>query len=235
MKKYILIGLLLTAPVWADDKKQEKPKTEKKEIKPEKEEPKDETKSEEDPIKAIVNLMREAESRLNDVDENIDENQRKIVEAMKFGDKIQTSLGDLIKQLEDKMTQQSENSGQSGQSKSSKSKQDQSKKNDSEKSSNGKSKAQMEREKKDEEKRKGSNPGPNKRENTATNTGNNESGKSPGDNPGKQGELNSKKEDNEKWGNLPAKLHEDAAKARKAPIPEKWREAIEQFRKTTVD
>ena len=42
--------------------------------------------------------------------------------------------------------------------------------------------------------------------------------------------LESPSQDARPWGNLPAKLHEDAQKARQKDPPERWREHIERFR-----
>lgn len=222
MNKYLICSLLLISPVWADDKKEEKPKIEKKEIKPEESKPK-KSDSKEDPIKIILDLMRETESRLNEIEDDALENQRKIIEAMKFGDKVKVGLDDLIKNFETKLDQESKNEKEmQNQSNSSQSKPKQSEQD----------RLKMQKEKEEAEKRKGANPEFNKPEDTATKTSNN--GKNKGNSENKEeNKLNSNKQDSGQWGDLPAKLHEDASKARKAPVPEKWREAIEKYRQAT--
>ncbi len=58
--------------------------------------------AEENPLPKILDLMKEAEARLNDADpgEYTQEDQKKIVEAMKFEDKARAALDDLIKKIE---------------------------------------------------------------------------------------------------------------------------------------
>ena len=54
------------------------------------------------PLPKILDLMKEAEARLNDADpgEYTQEDQKKIVEAMKFEDKARAALDVLIKKIE---------------------------------------------------------------------------------------------------------------------------------------
>jgi hypothetical protein len=58
--------------------------------------------AEENPLPKILDLMKEAEARLNDADpgEYTQQDQKKIVEAMKFEDKARAALDDLIKKIE---------------------------------------------------------------------------------------------------------------------------------------
>ena len=239
---FLCLTLVLANPIFADEGKPKTQSTEedlkKNEVK-KKEEKKEEERvetgdSEENPLPKIVDLMKEIESRLNDSQDgtDVEDKQKKIVEAMKFGSKATTALDDLIKKLEDQMTKSSQTQSSSKNQPQSKS---QSKPETPEQKAarEQRDRSKMEREKKDEEKRKAANPGPNKKEDASTKVANNSKEKA-GKSDDKAQFGNDPKGVAGQWGSLPAKLHSDAVKARDSVVPERWREKIDKYREAVA-
>ena len=190
----------------------------------------------ENPLLKILDLMKEVETRLNDTDagEFTQEDQKKIVEAMKFEDKAKTALDDLIKKIEDMQQQQQ------SQSQSQSQEQDQQKKKQQQQNETPEQKKQreeqerkrQEQEKQEEQKRQRQNPQqqqqpkkPQDQQPQKQPQKKNE-GKLP---PDQRGPLDTPANDTRRWGDLPAKLHGDMEKARRQDPPSRWREQIEPY------
>jgi hypothetical protein len=190
------------------------------------------------PLAKILDLMKEAETRLNDtdLDEVTQKEQKKIVEAMKFEDKSKAALDDLIKKIEDMQNQQQQ---QQQNQKNQSQQQKQSSGSQSEKNETPEQKKQRERqekqrqqkEKQDAERKQRQNPNqkpdPRDAKNKDQQKKQQQAGKTPP--PDSSSPPDSTANDKNRWGDLPAKLHEDADRARGEKIPERWRDQFEHY------
>lgn len=254
------LGLALCgggSPAWADAKG-DKEKAEKELDKAEKGQKKDGEAVPpeqgpnplENPLEKILELMKGVEDRLFEADtgEFTQAEQKKLVEALRFEEKTQKALDELIDKIQNSQSQSSSSSS-SQQQKDEQQKKQQQQKN--QQNQQQKSKQQQEKEKEQErqrqaqrEKEQQKNMSKEEREKQEREkqekqkqeqakqdekTGKQEhrTASSPED---QEGKLNDAAGASGRWGNLPAKLFQDANNVRNRPTPARYKRLIERYR-----
>lgn len=188
------------------------------------------------PLEKILELMRGVEDRLFEADtgEFTQEEQRKIVEAMRFEDKTSQALEELIRKIEEEMQNQQSSSGGGSSSDQQRQRQQQQRQQQQNQSETEEQRRErMEREKREEEQRRMEQQSqPQNQQNPQNDQeqrGQQErrEGRPPDDparldprDPGAAG----------RWGQLPAKLHQDAQNAQNQEPPARWSELIKRYR-----
>lgn len=191
---------------------------------------------EDNPLDKILELMRGVEDRLfeSDTGDFTQEEQRRIVEAMRFEDKTSQALEELIRKIEEQMQNQQSSSGGGGsdQQQQKKQQQDQQQQNQSE--TEEQRRQRQEREKREEEQRRMQQQNqPQQQQQQPRNDQEQraeqerregrppeEAGRGDPRDPGAAG----------RWGQLPAKLHQDAQNAQNQEPPARWAELIKRYR-----
>ncbi len=192
---------------------------------------------EDNPLDKILELMRGVEDRLfeSDTGDFTQEEQRKIVEAMRFEDKTSQALEELIRKIEEQMqNQQSSSSGGGSDQQQQQKKQQQGQQDQNE--TEEQRRQRQEREKREEEQRRmqqQNQPQNQQQQNQPQNAQEQRAeqerreGRPPEDpsrgdprDPGAAG----------RWGQLPAKLHQDAQNAQNQEPPARWSELIKRYR-----
>lgn len=195
---------------------------------------------EENPLPKILELMKNVEGRLFEADTGdfTQDEQRQIVEAMKFEEKTHEALEELIRKIEEQMQKQQQR--QQSQSSSSDQQQQKSQQNQNETPEQKRQREQeeqrrREREKREEEQRRmqqqqnQSQKQDQKPENDRQQRSEQEQkeGRPPQDD---QNPLDDSERRAGRWGQLPRKLHQDASNAANQPPPDRWRSLIERYR-----
>lgn len=193
---------------------------------------------EDNPLDKILELMRGVEDRLfeSDTGDFTQEEQRRIVEAMRFEDKTSQALEELIRKIEEQMQNQQSSSGGGGSDQQQQQKQQQQRDQQNQNETEEQRRQRQEREKREEEQRRmqqqnqpqqqqQQNQPQNDREQRAEQE--RREGRPPEDptgadprDPGAAG----------RWGQLPAKLHQDAQNAQNREPPSRWSELIKRYR-----
>lgn len=190
---------------------------------------------EDNPLDKILELMRGVEDRLfeSDTGDFTQEEQRRIVEAMRFEDKTSQALEELIRKIEEQMQNQQSSSGGGGSDQQQQQQKQQQQQNQSE--TPEQKRQREEREKREEEQRRmqQQNQPQQQQQNTPQNQQEQRAqqerreGQRPEDpssadprDPGAAG----------RWGQLPAKLHQDAQNAQNQEPPARWSELIKRYR-----
>jgi hypothetical protein len=245
---FVAASLFLASPAPGADSDDDKKKAEKQLKKAEEEQgkKKDEEKEappaldgEENPLPKIVDLMKKVEERLAGTDTGTytQEEQKKIVEALNLGDKAKSALDDLIKKIEE-MQQQMQGQGGEDQQKKQQQQQNQPKNETPEQRAEREKqeREKQEREKREEERRKSQNPQqkPKQEPKDSQKTKNDKKEKERRP-PEENANLDPRARQQGRWGDLPAKLHGDAEKARQEKVPERFRDEIEKYRQATSD
>lgn len=247
---------LLSAPAFAADEKGDKKKKEEEWKKLQKQQ-KSNKKVTKNPLKKILDLLKDIEDRLVDSDtgEWTQDEQRQVVEALKLQNNAVDELDKLINKIQDQQNQQQNQQNQQNQKQQQKnqknSKQDQKSQQDQRKNETPEQRRQRqerERRQKEQQRQKQLEKQRQKKQQQAKRqermkpkkpmsarrdkNDQKRKGKLP---PDQQGALRAKNGDARGWGNLPLKLHQDAEKARSEPIPERFRALIEGYRKRIED
>lgn len=234
------------APVFAGtDSDKEKKEKEWKELEKQQ---KGKLRKKENPLKKILDLLKDVEDRLVDADTGdwTQEEQRQVVEALKRQDQATKALDDLIEQIQ-KMQNQSQSQSQSQNQQQKKDQQKQGGKGRQQKR-NETPEQRRERERRERERQKRQKAEQQKKqlEKQKQQGKKNKKEKKP---KGAHDKKEPQKKDGAKmpeddqnplsprngkvspWGNLPLKLHLDAEKARNDPVPEDVKELINGYRK----
>lgn len=193
---------------------------------------------EDNPLDKILELMRGVEDRLfeSDTGDFTQEEQRKVVEAMRFEDKTSQALEELIRKIEEQMQNQQSSSGGGGSDQQQQQKQQQqSQQNPNE--TEEQRRQRQEREKREEEQRRMQQQNQPQQQQQSQNQPQNDreqraeqerrEGRRPEDpqrddprDPAAAG----------RWGQLPVKLHQDAQNAQNQEPPARWSELIKRYR-----
>ena len=206
---------------------------------------------EENPLPKILELMKQVEGRLFEADtgEFTQDEQRQIVEAMRFEDKTHEALEELIRKIEEEMQkqqqQQQSSSSSSEQQKQQQRQQQQDNQNETEEQRRQREQEQqrrMEQQRREEERRRMQQQQQNQQQNQQNQQPQNgqeqrtpqeqREGQPP---PDDQNPLNDPNGQAGPWGRLPRKLFQDAANARNHEPPSKFRSLIEQYRQRLAD
>ncbi|MGE0709977.1 MAG: hypothetical protein AB7N76_26010 [Planctomycetota bacterium] len=203
----------------------------------------------ENPLEKILKLMEEVEGRLfeSDTGKFTQDEQKKIIEAMRFEQKSHKALEELI----DKVQQQQDQQQSQSQSQDKNQQQQKNQKNQSQqdKKNQQRSKQQQERDKREEQKRQAQKDQQNKTEEQRKKE---EEERKKQEQQQKQNQQQDQKTAQQKregrppneangelgpdggaagrWGTLPSKLHQDAANARNRPTPSRWSRLINRYR-----
>ncbi|MBX3466908.1 MAG: hypothetical protein KF878_08415 [Planctomycetes bacterium] len=191
----------------------------------------------ENPLEKILELMRGVEDRLfeSDTGEFTQDEQRKIIEAMRFEDKTSQALEELIRKIEEEMQkqqQQQSSGGGSEQQQRQRQRQQQRQQQETEQERQ----QRMERERQEEERRRmqqQNQPQQQQQQNQPQNDreqrGQQErrEGRPPED-PARADPR--ERERAGRWGQLPAKLHQDAQNAQNQDPPARWADLIKRYR-----
>lgn len=198
---------------------------------------------EDNPLDKILELMKGVEDRLfeSDTGDFTQEEQRKVAEAMRFEDKTSQALEELIRKIEEEMQNQQQQQQQSSGEQSEQQKQRQKQQQEQQKNETPEQKREREererREKQEEEQRRMQQQQQNRPQDQQQQPQNDRAERErqerreanmpedPADTEARAREAAGR------WGQLPAKLHQDAQNAQNAEPPARWRELIERYRK----
>jgi hypothetical protein len=188
----------------------------------------------ENPLLKILKLMNEVEDRLFDSDTGdfTQEEQRKIVEAMKFEGKTSEALDDLIKQVEQQQQQQQQQ-GQADKNEKKKQQKKKQQKNETEKERQEREK--REKQQKEEEEKRKANEKQQKNPKQQAKDNERQKRKDQSLPPDNVGDLNQPNDASGRWGVLPSKLYQDAANSANQPAPGRWSELIKRYRARLAD
>ncbi len=184
-----------------------------------------------DELAKIIDLMKEVESRLGEADAGAltRREQRTIVEALEFEEKTKNALDELIKKLEAgggaSGASASGNPPFRGEPPSEDPKRDRQRRDQT---AGAKARVDANAKKKEPER-----PKDGARERAQPTRTARTQPPTPAEN--ERGKAFSRDGETVPWGNLPLKLHEDAEKARRIEVPERWRERIERYREATAN
>ncbi len=179
----------------------------------------------ENPLEEILELMNEVENRLVEADTGAftQDEQKKIVEAMRFEDKTSAALEELIKKVEEEQQKQQQQS-------QSQSSQDQQQQKQQQQKQQQKDREQQEREREQERQRHAQEQKQQEQQRQDQQTAEQQRREQGTPPEGGDGPLGEGGGTAERWGNLPAKLHQDAANASNKPAPGRWSELIKRYR-----
>jgi hypothetical protein len=196
------------------------------------------------PLEKILELMRGVEDRLfqSDTGDFTQDEQKKIVEAMRFEDKTSQALEELIRKIEEEMQKQqsSSSSSSSDQQEQQQQKRQQQQQNETEQQRREREQREQE-ERRREEQRKMQEQQRQQQQNqqrqpqqdrTQRDQQERREGQPP---PDQQSEEERQRQGAGRWGQLPNKLFQDAQNAQNQPPPERWRALIERFRTRMSD
>jgi hypothetical protein len=245
-----LLAVFLAGPAMADDKSDKKKK--EQEWKKLQEQQKGKLRQKKNPLKKILELLKDVEDRLIDADTGdwTQEEQRRIIEALNMQENAKKALDKLIEDIQKAQNQSKSQSGQSGQKKDKKSGKGQSQSQKRENETPEQRRKRQNKERREMEKKKKQQQG-KKREQGQKKQGQKKQGqKKPKNGQGskqkqdkktaklakdKSGDLDPKKSKVQPWGNLPLKLHQDVEKARREAVPDKYKDMINGYRKRIND
>jgi hypothetical protein len=194
----------------------------------------------ENPLKKILELMEQVEGRLYDSDTGsfTQQEQKKIVEAMRFEDKTHQALEELIKKIEEQMKQQQQQQSQGGGGQQQKQQQKQQDQQQNETPEQKKEREERERrEKEQEEQRKAQQQNSPQNQQQQQNPQNDQERRARQEQQRNQetpdptrDEAGRERTAAGRWGMLPSKLFQDAANAQNVEPPGKWAELINRYR-----
>lgn len=193
------------------------------------------------PLDKILELMKGVEDRLfeSDTGDFTQEEQRKVAEAMRFEDKTSQALEELIRKIEEEMQNQQQQQSSGGEQ-SEKQKQKQRQQQEQERNETPEQKREREererREKQEEEQRRMQQQQQQNRPQDQQQQQNDRAERErqerrealPPDDPA-EAEARAR-EAAGRWGQLPAKLHQDAQNAQNQEPPARWAELIKRYR-----
>ena len=175
---------------------------------------------EDNPLEKILELMNEVENKLFEADtgEFTQEEQKQIVEAMRFEEKTHEALEELIRKIEEQAEQQSSSSSSSSEEQK---KQQQQQQQDQQ---NQQNQNESEQERQQQQQQQAQQNPQNGQENKQPQEG--QEAKPPEDdsNP-----TEDKDRAGGRWGSLPKKLHQDAGRASEREVPEAYRKYYERL------
>lgn len=195
----------------------------------------------ENPLEKIIEMMTGVEDKLFEADtgEWTQQEQREIVQAMRFEDKTSQALEELIRKIEEeqkrRQQQSSSSSDQDQQQKNQQNQQDQNETEEQRRERERREREKQQREKEQEKQRQQNqqNQQDQQKQDQQQNDQqsnaeqNRQEDQSQSQNPE---EVNDSDPEAGAWGRLPKKLHQDANNARNAEPPARWRELIERYR-----
>lgn len=188
----------------------------------------------ENPLEKILKLMEQVEGRLFDADTGgyTQEEQKKIVEALRFEDKTSAALEELINKVEQQQQQQSQSQSQSQDQKQ----QQEQRKNETEQQRKEREQKERERQQREKEQERQRQAQQQKQQQKQEKPQDQQAqrekqqqreGQPP---PDQQGDATRDGGAAGRWGQLPSKLHQDAANARNHAPPERWSDLIKRYR-----
>lgn len=194
---------------------------------------------EDNPLDKILELMKGVEDRLfeSDTGDFTQEEQRKVAEAMRFEDKTSQALEELIRKIEEEMQNQQQQQ-QSGGEQSEQEKQRQRQKQEQQRNETPEQKREREqreqREKQEEEQRRmqrQQQPQNQQQQSERERAERERQERREAVPPDEQAEIEARaREAAGRWGQLPAKLHQDAQNAQNQEPPARWAELIKRYR-----
>jgi hypothetical protein len=244
-----VLSFTLITSATADDKGDKKKK--EKEWKKLQEQQKGKLRQKKNPLKKILELLKDVENRLVDADtgEWTQEEQRRIIEALNLQRNAKKALDKLIEDIQKAQSQSQSQSSKSKQKKeqSKKDQQGQGKKRENE--TPEQRRKRQERERKEQQKRKQQQKqkelekqakkkpeqGKKKKPENGQLSKKEQAKRAAKLRKEQLNALKSKKSAVQPWGNLPLKLHQDVEKARREEVPEKYRDIINGYRKRIND
>jgi flagellar biosynthesis GTPase FlhF len=206
---------------------------------------------EENPLPKILELMKQVEGRLFEADTGdfTQDEQKQIVEAMRFEEKTHEALEELIKKIEEEMQKQQQQQSSSSSSEQQKQQQKQQQQQNQNQNETEEQRRQREEEQQrrmeqqrraEEQRRMQQNQQQQNQQNQQQPQDGREQrseqeqreGRPPEDD---QNPLNEADRRAGPWGRLPRKLFQDAANARNHEPPSKFRDLIEQYRQRLAE
>jgi len=194
---------------------------------------------EDNPLEKILELMNEVENKLFEADtgEFTQEEQKQIVEAMRFEEKTHEALEELIRKIEEQAEQQqSSSSSSSEEQKKQQQQQQQDQKNQQNQNESEQERQQrLQREKEEERQRQAKEKQQQQQQQAQQNPQNGKEDKQPqeGQEAKPPEDDSNPTEDKERaggrWGSLPKKLHQDAGRASEREVPEAYRKYYERL------
>lgn len=192
------------------------------------------------PLEKILELMKGVEDRLfeSDTGDFTQEEQRKVAEAMRFEDKTSQALEELIRKIEEEMQNQQQQQQQSSGEQSEEQKRRQRQQQEQQKNETPEQKREREererREKQEEEQRRMQQQQQRPQDQQQPQNDRAERERQERREalpPDQQAEIEARaREAAGRWGQLPAKLHQDAQNALNQEPPARWAELIKRYR-----
>lgn len=190
-------------------------------------------------MKKILELMNEVENKLYEADtgEFTQEEQKQIVEAMRFEEKTHEALEELIRKIEEQAEQQSSSSSSSSEEQKKQQQQQQQDQQNQQNQNESEQERQqrLQREKEEERQRQAKEKERQQQQQAQQKPQNGQEDKQPQEGQeAKPPEDDSNPTDDKeraggRWGNLPKKLHQDAGRASEREVPEAYRKYYERL------